>query len=508
MTLAMDRATVKRWVCLAAGLAALLCAAFSLKWRMVHDLPIMLYMATLMAEAHLVPYRDFFDMNLPGTYWVLEGFVRPFGCSDVSVRLFDLTWFSGVLIFTFQSLKRWGNLAALLAVCLVALRYFSGTWWFTLQREYLALLPLSAALALSARPQPVNAWSGLLMGALLSGLFLIKPQLVLFGAPVVGYSVWTCAGRDRPMRFVLSAVLGFSVPVACCIFWLAEHNAWKPFVDLATQYWPLYVQMDGAHEVQSGLRRLSGVMRGAGALLTSGYSALALAGLIVGRYRGVVSRAQFGFWLAMLAVAVLIPCLSGQFWGYHKLPFYYLALCATSVSFADSDKESDGQRVSSWFGIACGVVLAVVWISLAVPRSIREAVGPGAVATDKHGVPDRFAAFLKEHARAGDRVQPLDWTGGSIHGMLMAGARPATRFLYTFHFYHHVNSAFIHQIRGEFIRELRAARPRFLLEAVDGPHPCGEGTSETFLELEQWKDAFYHIVESGSGYRIWELNGA
>ena len=42
----------------------------SLQWRMVHDSPIMMYLTFLIDHEHYVPYRDFFDMNMPGTYLV------------------------------------------------------------------------------------------------------------------------------------------------------------------------------------------------------------------------------------------------------------------------------------------------------------------------------------------------------------------------------------------------------------------------------------------------------
>ena len=468
----------------------------------------MLYMARLMVEAHQVPYRDVFDMNLPGTYLMMAGIVRFFGCSDLAVRVSDLMMLGTILFLTFIALRNWGSAVAALAVCLIALRYFSGTWWFSMQREYLALLPFSAMLALTARPLPCSAWRGLLLGSLFAWMFLIKPQFALFGIPVVWFVCREDSSWVWRMRMVLLLVAGFLVPVVGCAIWLVGHGAWGSFVELVTKYWPLYGQMNGQHEVVSGLSRLGGVVRGAGAMIASWYSVIALAGFIVGTHRKIVSHAQLVFWLALLGFAVMVPSSTGQFWGYHKLPFYYLSMCVASLVFADREPNDARQAGLPWAGIAFGTILVAGWICVAVPRSIREAAGQGAVGVEKHGVPDAFARYLRVHLREGDRVQPLDWTGGAVHGMLMADARPATRFLYSFHFYHHVHSPFIQQIRDEFIHSLQSDPPRFLLETVGESRPHGEGTSETFLELEQWRIAHYHVAESGNGYRIWERNGA
>ena len=137
-----------------------------------------------------------------------------------------------------------------------------------------------------------------------------------------------------------------------------------------------------------------------------------------------------------------------------------------------------------------------------------ESSGGGAVVAVKRGVPDAFSRYLAARLRPGDRVQPLDWTGGAVHGMLQAKALPATRFLYTFHFYHHVDSPFIRRLRKEFVDALSARPPRFLLEATDSPVPHGKGTSDRFEEFDQWREAHYRVVASGDGYRIWELKSA
>jgi len=41
-----------------------------------------------------VPYRDLFDYNMPGTYWVHMGIISLFGHGDLAFRLTDLAWLS------------------------------------------------------------------------------------------------------------------------------------------------------------------------------------------------------------------------------------------------------------------------------------------------------------------------------------------------------------------------------------------------------------------------------
>ena len=78
----------------------LLFALWSLKWRIVHDSPIMLYASFLMNKYGFIPYRDFYDMNMPGVHIFNSIFIRIFGLSDLGFRIGDLIYLSAILAAT------------------------------------------------------------------------------------------------------------------------------------------------------------------------------------------------------------------------------------------------------------------------------------------------------------------------------------------------------------------------------------------------------------------------
>jgi hypothetical protein len=124
----------------------------------------------------------------------------------------------------------------------------------------------------------------------------------------------------------------------------------------------------------------------------------------------------------------------------------------------------------------------------------------------KSGVPDETDQFLRLHSKPGDTVQPLDWTGGAVHGMLMARAKLSTRFIYDFHFYHHISNPYIIRLRQEFLSELGVKKPRFVIQVLgkDKPWPSGLDTTQEFPELQAFLDQYYTTAQSGSTYRILE----
>src|SRR5919108_2247028 len=72
----------------------------SVGWPLVHDAPLMHYVAWRMAHG-AVPYRDVFDMNFPGVYLLHLLVVASAGVGDLAWRVFDLGWLAatGAVIF-------------------------------------------------------------------------------------------------------------------------------------------------------------------------------------------------------------------------------------------------------------------------------------------------------------------------------------------------------------------------------------------------------------------------
>ena len=105
----------------------------------------------------------------------------------------------------------------------------------------------------------------------------------------------------------------------------------------------------------------------------------------------------------------------------------------------------------------------------------------------KGGRVDEIAAFLRADLKPGDTVQPLDWTDGAVHAMLISEAQIATRFVYAFSFYHHISSRYIKDLRREFIAALHRAKPRFIIKMENGfPWVHGLDTTKDFADLDRF----------------------
>ncbi len=117
---------------------------------------------------------------------------------------------------------------------------------------------------------------------------------------------------------------------------------------------------------------------------------------------------------------------------------------------------------------------------------------------------DQIATYLQDHLRPSDSVQPLDWTGGAIHAMLLSKAKLATPFAYDFYFYHDISKPYIKGLRRRFVSDLLETRPRFVIDILDKPHPSGHDTTREFPELFQILNDNYRVAFQGKGFVIYE----
>lgn len=493
-----------------AAVALALEAAGSMRWRMEHDAPLMHYVAFAMTELGEIPYRDLFEMNMPGTYALHVLAVKLFGTSDLGFRAWDLIWTVGVMAATYGWVRRFGRIAGLFAALASALIYFRHGQGMTLQREYLALLPTALALCLvppgSGERRPLRLLGA---GALWGIAILIKPPFILFSLGSVLFSAIDFdAPRTTPLvrrpRFgvALALIAGSLLPIAIALAWLAANGALEAFLDIVRGYWPLYNNLSGFHEPIAGVSRLLYLAFNSARELWHPLLLAALFALVVLIDDPRSRRA--GIALAVLcATAFAYVVLLGKFWFYHLLPFDYFLVCTVGASLSVWQQRPQllTSRVAATLAIAILGVLTLTGLTTSIGdlKHIREPV------VVKEGVPDRIGTFLRDNLRPGDRVQPLDWTGGAVHGLLLAHAHNATPFIYDFHFYHHVDEPYTQKLRTRIVSALEKEPPRFVVQ-IDGnrPWPVGRRTSRSFPELEQLLAARYRVAVHEPTYRIFE----
>jgi hypothetical protein len=469
-------------------------------WALVHDAPLMHYVAWLIAEG-AVPYRDVFDMNMPGVYLLHLGVISTLGEGDRAWRLFDLAWLGLTAAALFGFSRRMGDTwSGLAAGLLFVLYHLSGGAWRAGQRDFLlAPFLVLAAWGVARVWETGGARAPLVWGGLAAGAgVMLKPHAALFWM-ACGAVVALGTRRSSVTRaLALWCAAGLTVPILV-MGWLAWRGGAGPFVSILAGYLlPLYSHV-GRVSVWWAVR---GHVFG-----WEIWSCLIALGVL-----GFARRLEppFGIrrWLAVLGAVygVLHFALQGKGWEYHLYPFAVFLCPLASIPLAARAKTAEPPRWGAAPALSRAFTLAVLVlaVSLLVAKGVDAADAPWIA--DKEGRVASLVRDLQPLAGAGP-VQVMDVTGGGVHALLRLHLRQPTRFLYDFHFFHDAADARIQALREEFTRDLERGRPTAIVVFKDTWRRLGYDRLDELPAVTGLLARDYRLAVEGDGYRIYARRG-
>lgn len=479
----------------------------SLQWRPQHDTPLFLYMAYLIDHWNYLPYRDFFDVNMPGVHLFHLFLGRVFGYEDFGLRCADLLYLCCLMVVTSLWMKKFGWRAAILSVVVFGLAYLRLGSSNSLQRDFLLLLPVSLSLFVLFVPTGLDIrLRACLIGFLFGVAATVKPHAILGLPLVVGFLVWQMHISECIQAFNIRkslwtgawAVLGLVAPIGVMILMMLKLGILVDFLEIAKDYWPLYGALSGLSNL-IGLAKLNYQIKLYFAF--GGFSLLLVPAVLAGYlfiWDSCSEPSSKGMVILLGGLAITYSfyvLIAGKFWPYHWMPFAFFTVLLTSTCLAIP---MHGRVLPKTVFPRIVMLLAVV--PFIMPPGEFLVVPP-----PKAGRVDAIAAYLSSHLKSSDTVQPLDWTGGALHAMLKANAKPATPFLYDVMFYHHISQPYNQTLRKRFLDELHSSKPTFIIEITssDKPWVSGYDTTKEFPELHEFIRSGYAEVLDHPDYKIY-----
>jgi hypothetical protein len=453
-----------------------------------------------------VPYRDIFEMNVPGTYLAYSIIGKITRYNELGIRCADIFILLMIAVLNWVWMKRIDSRSAWFGSVAWSFSYLGIGPQMSLQREYLILLPLLVGIVISSfRNQNQKFWLSIATGFCFGIAATIKPHSLI--GLIVILSFQYIDNRNSYIRkILLPTIIGVLLPIIAFGIWLYVIGADRAFIDIAVNYWPLYTHLDGHFATISGMARFVYLFQ---KMRTFAGLGLWVAAALVGSYvvlfvtsMNQLQKRQVSILLFLALAYTIYPIFAGQFFTYHWLLYLFFIIQLSSLCLIRQPAEfKPAQRV---FPVL--VLLFVLFTSLPV-RALISAITEKSTDKREERV-NQISNFLKENVVAGEAVQPLDWTGGAVHALLRSKTMIATPFIYDFHFYHHVSNSYIQQLRTRFIRDLKNSRPRFILQVTDEDKPwvSGSDTTREFKELQSILDEHYKIVFKGDGYLIYQIN--
>jgi 4-amino-4-deoxy-L-arabinose transferase-like glycosyltransferase len=469
----------------------------SWSWPLIHDAPLMHYIAWLIAQG-AVPYRDIFDMNVPGVYLLHLGVITLLGEGDRAWRIVDLAWLGLTAVALFGFSRRMGDAwSGFGAALLFVLYHLSGGAWRAGQRDFLLALFLVLAAWGAARAwESGGARAPLLWGGLAAGAgVMIKPQAALFWLACAAVALWGGRRGGALRALALWCAAGLAVPAAV-VGWLAWRGGADAFVAIATGYvLPLYSRI-GRVSVWEGLR-------------WHVYGWQIWSCLIVLAILGMFTRIEKPYgvrrWLALAGAAYgfFHFAIQGKGWEYHFYPLAVFLCALASVPLAAQVKQATSWRARPVPALSRALALAMLVVAVGLLGIKGVEAADARWIAEKEARVSALARDLAGLVPRGASVQVMDVTEGGIHALLRLHVRQPTRFLYDFHFFHDEGDPRIQALRAEFAGDLERGRPAAVVVFRDTWRRQGYDRLKDFPAVYLLLERNYTKVLEGDGYRIY-----
>ncbi len=217
----------------------------------------------------------------------------------------------------------------------------------------------------------------------------------------------------------------------------------------------------------------------------------ASAGACFAFYKSNLSREQKRKILLIITLAVcsfIYVIIPAKFFIYHWLPFGYFMILLSSLCFM----MFPGSITKIERLIPSTLLITAIIFSFYPAQDFFRLLHGEEANKFYYNRVKSISKFLEENLEGGDKVQSLDWIGGSLHSMLITKTDIATRYLYDFYFYHAVSDEYIKKLRSSFISDIKASMPKLIIKVeTNRGHPSGFDTTTEFPELKEFIEKYY-----------------
>ena len=406
-----DRMT--RWfrlLCILSLAAGAVCyVVFTIHWQWMWDTTVMHYIVLLLKHGK-VPYRDIYDINMPGAYLTERWAIALFGSSDLGWRFYEFTLLGVMTAAMIVIALPWDWLAGLFAGVLFIVQVGSlGPYQAAERDEVMTVLIFIGYALLFTAVRWSKAWLVLGFGLAMGLAILIKPTVLPLALCLLVF-LWVAVrhrGRDATW-YLTYGVGGLVIAFAILLAFLLPGNAYAAFLFILGKLVPYYSSL--AHPTLLVLLRRS---------LPAAIIVYVPLALLLAATSHV--RANWELWA--IRVGIVFGAVSyfvqGKGYDYHRIAFLCFGLLWVGVEFADGLKDHGWRRVAAVLGLAFGALFMV-------PFNARK--------IHKHHETNE-AAFVLERdldelggSRLQNKVQCLDLVGGCLSALYRLGLAQSTGF--------------------------------------------------------------------------------
>jgi hypothetical protein len=416
----------------------------------------------------VAPYAATYNFKMPGTYFAYAVILALLGQTASAVHLGLLVTNAATAVLLFVLARRlYDPVVGLVAsASFLALSLNPRLFSTTAHAEHFVLLHALAGILIVLRAMETNRLLAFLIGGLLLGIGMLMKQsgvvFVLFGV------LYVVLGDDGPsttiavrLRAAAAVLAGGLLPLAVVLVGLLGAGTLGTFWFWAFRYGAWY---GSALPLPHGLYNLN---RALGSIVPSSAILLGLAGLGVMALAGQAgARKRWRFMTAFVLASLL-----GVSFGLYFRHQYFVLLLPSVALLAGVGVAFTGRALASWqswtaWAGSAALALVACLQPVLLDRSNRVLLfqlSPVAVSRAMyHGNPFvetvEIAKYIRARTSGEDRIAVV---GSEPQIYFYAGRRSGTGYIYTYPLME--AQPFAGRMQREMIKEIEAARPRYLV---------------------------------------------
>ena len=359
MTLSDRQVYYFRVLCMIFLFAGAACyVLFTLHWQWMWDTQVMHYISFLLDHGK-IPYKEIYDINMPGAYLTERWAIDIFGGGDLGWRLYEFTLLGTMTAAMIVIATPYDWLAGLFSGVLFSLLYGALGPYQAAQRDEVMTVLLFVGYAFLFVAVRRN-WAALMLpfGLALGIAILIKPTVLPFAIALLLFPFLVLRRRGiSPVAYILLALAGFAIAVGILLEFLLPLHAFGPFLFILRKLVPYYSSL--AHPTLWVLVRRSLPKT----VLVYALIAAVLAFASRHRANWEVWAIRMGFFFGAISYFV-----QGKGYDYHRIAYLCFGLLWIGLEFTAAMKDGGWRRNLGVAGMAFAVLLMVPFNAQKVHR--------------------------------------------------------------------------------------------------------------------------------------------
>jgi dolichyl-phosphate-mannose-protein mannosyltransferase len=447
---------------------ATLTACCSLMWPLGRDQGTFAWVADTIVRGG-APYRDAWELKGPSTHLTYALVQLLFGPTEWGIRLFDFMLVGFAAYALWRLLKRFGNsLSANLAAPFMILLYYQQGFWHTAQPDSFSSLLAIIATSIVFTPSSPRWWHRFLAGLLIGIATSHKLIFVLFLLPCAIFDLMDGASTLKNRFMLLGWLLGGAASITCIFFaWLASQGVFAEYA---------YITFSLNRDVHKNLYTLGVGHHLRFVLLFLKSIWFILPFTLLGLWTSLRTHRRFSTGIFLMGIVGFIcTVLQHKYYSYHWFVTYGPIAIFSALGIASLDqkikKVSPISRSALCTLLSMFIVALIAWplksihldaaLKYLTNQITQEEYYREFDLADFSYIQDvRVAGYLNEHTKTNDQV--LVWGGESLVNYLSRRQSP-TRFGFNYPLTLPTNLDFYEQYRREFINELTANQPVYVV---------------------------------------------